>query len=99
MEFTEANQTIFAQLKTIMKQEGLELEAQVVGGGSDGNFTSALGIATFDGLGSVGVGLHARNEHIRIDETLDRVALVLGLLTKKYCSGLKLKSGYRSTSK
>ena len=82
MEFTEANQTIFAQLKTIMKQEGLELEAQVVGGGSDGNFTSALGIATFDGLGSVGVGLHARNEHIRIDETLDRVALVLGLLTK-----------------
>ena len=53
-----------------------------MGGGSDGNFTSALGVPTLDGLGSAGSGPHARDEHIRVKETLERVALVTGLLTR-----------------
>lgn len=82
MEFTEGNKTLFAELKAVMQREDIELEADIVGGGSDGNFTSALGVPTLDGLGSSGTGPHARIEHIRIDETLDRLALVTGLLVK-----------------
>lgn len=82
LEFDEKNQKLFAEAKAAMKDLGFELEGAVVGGGSDGNFTSALGIPTLDGLGSAGEGPHARFEHIRITETLDRLALITALLTK-----------------
>lgn len=81
MEYTEQNQALFAELKSYMNALGIELEAVTVGGGSDGNFTSVLGVATMDGLGSSGAGAHARHEHIRIPETLDRLALLTALLT------------------
>ena len=81
LEFTDANKALFEEAQAAAEGWGLRLEGAVVGGGSDGNFTSALSIATLDGLGSVGVGPHARNEHIRIEETLDRLALVTALLT------------------
>ena len=83
LEFTEANQTLFKEAKARMAELGLALEGAVVGGGSDGNFTSALGVPTLDGLGSAGAGPHARFEHIRIPETLDRLALLTALLTIK----------------
>jgi glutamate carboxypeptidase len=82
LEFDEKNQKLFAEAKTALKTLGFDLEGAVVGGGSDGNFTSALGIPTLDGLGSAGKGPHARHEHIRISETLDRLALVTALLVK-----------------
>jgi glutamate carboxypeptidase len=82
LEFDEKNQKLFAEAKMTMKSLGLDLEGAVVGGGSDGNFTSAIGIPTLDGLGSAGEGPHARHEHIRIAETLDRLALVTALLVK-----------------
>ncbi len=82
LEFDEKNQKLFAEAKTAMEKLGFMLEGAVVGGGSDGNFTSALGIPTLDGLGSAGEGPHARHEHIRITETLDRLALLTSLLTK-----------------
>jgi len=50
------------------------------GGGSDGNFTAALGIPTLDGLGAVGDGAHALNEHVVISELPRRAALLAGLL-------------------
>ena len=81
LEFTEANKALFEEAQTNMATLGLSLEGAVVGGGSDGNFTSALGVPTLDGLGSVGAGPHARFEHIRLDETLDRLALLTALLT------------------
>jgi glutamate carboxypeptidase len=81
LEFDEKNQKLFAEAKEAMKPLGIDLEGAIVGGGSDGNFTSALGIPTLDGLGSAGEGPHARFEHIRIAETLDRLALVTALLT------------------
>ena len=43
---------------------GIEVTESGSGGGSDGNFTSALGIPTLDGLGAVGDGAHALTEHI-----------------------------------
>lgn len=51
-----------------------------VGGGSDGNFTAALGVPTLDGLGAVGGGAHADTEHVEVNSILDRVDLVAGLL-------------------
>jgi glutamate carboxypeptidase len=55
---------------------GLKLEESLTGGGSDGNFTAALGIPTLDGLGGVGEGAHAPNESILIDRMADRTALI-----------------------
>jgi len=51
-----------------------------VGGGSDGNFTAALGTPTLDGLGTVGGGSHAVDEHARIDSILPRIDLTAGLV-------------------
>lgn len=51
-----------------------------VGGGSDGNFTAALGIPTLDGLGAVGGGAHADHEHVIVDTMPGRVDLVEGIL-------------------
>lgn len=57
-----------------------ELEQAYVGGGSDGNFTASLGIPTLDGLGAVGEGIHAKNEHILTSEVPSRTALLCKLL-------------------
>jgi glutamate carboxypeptidase len=83
LEFDKKNQKLFAEAKEAMRSLGFDLEGATVGGGSDGNFTSALGIPTLDGLGSAGEGPHARFEHIRITETIDRLALVTALLTNE----------------
>ena len=82
MEFTEKNKALFAEFEEAMARVGVKLESAVVGGGSDGNFTSILGIPTLDGLGSAGEGPHARHEHIRIEETLERLALLVAMLTE-----------------
>jgi glutamate carboxypeptidase len=82
LEFDEKNQKLFAEAKAAMNTLGFDLEGATVGGGSDGNFTSALGVPTLDGLGSAGEGPHAKHEHIRISETLGRLALVTALLVK-----------------
>jgi glutamate carboxypeptidase len=59
---------------------GVDLEESLSGGGSDGNFTAALGIPTLDGLGAVGEGAHAANEHILMGRMADRTALLAKLL-------------------
>ena len=56
------------------------LDGVVVGGGSDGNFTAAVGCPTLDGLGAVGAGAHAEGEHVRVDGMPERAALVAGLI-------------------
>ena len=57
------------------------MEEAATGGGSDGNFTAALGLPTLDGLGGVGEGAHARNESIVVDELPRRTALIAALLS------------------
>ncbi len=83
LELTPANAALHQEALEVLDSLGLSLEAGVVGGGSDGNFTSALGVATLDGLGSVGGGPHARHEHIRVRESLERLALLAGLLAER----------------
>ncbi|MFF1867780.1 M20 family metallopeptidase [Kitasatospora herbaricolor] len=56
------------------------LEGRAVGGGSDGNFTAALGVPTLDGLGAVGGGAHADHEYLVVDAMAERAGLVAGLV-------------------
>jgi len=60
---------------------GMQLGESSTGGGSDGNFTAALGLPTLDGLGAVGEGAHAANESIRLDEFPRRTAILAGLIS------------------
>lgn len=80
MERTEEIARLFAKAKSIGGALGASLEESSTGGGSDGNFTAALGVPTLDGLGAVGEGAHAPEESILIDRIADRVALLAGLL-------------------
>jgi len=64
----------------LAKEIGVSVEESSTGGGSDGNFTAALGVATLDGLGSVGEGAHAPHESIVVRRIADRTALLAGLL-------------------
>ena len=59
---------------------GFDISHESAGGGSDGNFTGAMGIATLDGLGVQGEGLHTLNEHIEINSLVQRGRLMAGLL-------------------
>ncbi|MFJ9896565.1 M20/M25/M40 family metallo-hydrolase [Streptomyces sp. NPDC091280] len=56
------------------------LEGRAVGGGSDGNFTAALGVPTLDGLGAVGGGAHADHEYLEVASMVERARLVAGLV-------------------
>nr|WP_019056088.1 M20 family metallopeptidase [Streptomyces prunicolor] len=56
------------------------LEGRAVGGGSDGNFTAALGVPTLDGLGAVGGGAHADHEYLLVESMAERASLVAGLV-------------------
>lgn len=82
LEPTEQNLVLFEEARELLAGFGLSLEGEIVGGGSDGNFTSALGIPTLDGMGCSGRGPHARNEQIRVRETLERLALLAALLSR-----------------
>jgi len=71
---------LFRTARELGRQLGMYLEQASTGGGSDGNFTAALGIPTLDGLGAMGEGAHARHEHIVIRELPHRAALLAALL-------------------
>ncbi|MBB5236025.1 M20 family metallopeptidase [Deinococcus budaensis] len=72
-------QRLFAQAQALARELGFELTGEVVGGGSDGNFTAPLA-PTLDGLGAPGDGAHAAHEHIRLDRWPDHVRLLTRLL-------------------
>lgn len=71
---------LFRHAQKVGRELGMELEEASTGGGSDGNFTAALGIPTLDGLGAVGDGAHALDEHVVIRELPRRAALLAALL-------------------
>ena len=73
---------LFQRTQAIGRKLGLELDEGGTGGGSDGNFTGALGIPTLDGLGVPGHGAHADHEHIEIDQISGRAALLTALLAE-----------------
>jgi len=80
MERSAGIRALFKTAKSLAGQIGVALEESTTGGGSDGNFTAALGVPTLDGLGGVGEGAHAVNESILIDRIADRTALLAGLI-------------------
>jgi glutamate carboxypeptidase len=82
MEANEGNTRLFEEARTHAASWGWTLEGALVGGGSDGNFTSALGVPTLDGVGALGGGAHTLDEWLRVGATLDRVALVTALLAE-----------------
>ena len=80
MERTPAIAGLFQRALQVGAELGLTLQEGVTGGGSDGNFTAALGIPTLDGLGVLGAGAHADHEHILVDSIPSRAALLTALL-------------------
>ncbi|MDI3307732.1 MAG: M20 family metallopeptidase [Acetobacteraceae bacterium] len=71
---------LYEKARTLAAQHGYDLPKQHRGGGSDGNFTAAMGVPTLDGLGCSGAGAHAPEEHIRWRELAPRCATLCGLL-------------------
>jgi glutamate carboxypeptidase len=80
LERTDAVAALFAKAAAVAKTFGRELHEGSAGGGSDGNFTAALGVPTLDGLGAVGDGAHAAHEHVDASALPWRAALLAGLI-------------------
>jgi glutamate carboxypeptidase len=80
MERTPEGARLFELARHIAGELGRTLEEGAAGGGSDGNFTAAIGAATLDGLGAIGDGAHALHEHVVVSELPWRAALVAGLI-------------------
>lgn len=68
--------------REICSEIGFDLTCDSAGGGSDGNFTGAMGIPTLDSIGVRGAGLHTLNEHIQVDSLVERARLIAGLLMR-----------------
>jgi glutamate carboxypeptidase len=84
---------LFERARLIALREGLgELTSASVGGGSDGNFTAGIGVPTLDGLGAVGGGAHADDEHILLAALLPRTALLAGLVADTLSPGSDLST-------
>jgi glutamate carboxypeptidase len=78
-----ASTWLFPMAVEVAREMGLpELRGVAVGGGSDGNFTAAAGVATLDGLGAVGGGAHADHEWVDVSLMPSRALLIAGLVSR-----------------
>ncbi|MGA8602716.1 MAG: M20/M25/M40 family metallo-hydrolase [Beijerinckiaceae bacterium] len=73
---------LYEVARGIARDLGVELTHESAGGGSDGNFTGAMGIATLDGLGAIGKGYHTLEEYIDVESLVSRGCLFAGLLAE-----------------
>ena len=80
MERTDKVLALYRRAAQVGQSLGFRVDEESTGGGSDGNFTAALGVPTLDGLGAVGEGAHAVHESILLDQIAPRVALLAGLI-------------------
>ena len=80
LERTKHVVRLFRQAEQLAGYIGISLGEAFTGGGSDGNFTAALGVPTLDGLGAVGEGAHSPGEYVRVRALPGRAALLAGLL-------------------
>jgi glutamate carboxypeptidase len=80
MERTSGVAALYKRAQNIAGTIGWKLEEAAVGGGSDGNFTAAMGIPTLDGMGGVGEGAHAVHEYILVSELPRRALLLAGMI-------------------
>ncbi len=81
MERTRGTVKLFERARMLAAEIGIDLQEAATGGASDGNFTSALGIPTLDGMGAVGEGAHARHESVQVEHLAPRAALLAGMLS------------------
>jgi glutamate carboxypeptidase len=82
MERTADTAQLFELARSVGKEIGIHIQEGSTGGASDGNFTSALGIPTLDGLGAVGDGAHSAEEYVDVGTLPYRAALIAGLLQR-----------------
>jgi glutamate carboxypeptidase len=80
MERKAGTIALFKQAKRFAAELGFELDEAATGGGSDGNFTAALGVPTLDGMGAVGAGAHAAHEHVEVEHLVPRTALLTAMI-------------------
>ena len=80
MERSNGIATLYKLAHKLAADMGISIEESMTGGGSDGNFTAALGVPTLDGLGAVGEGAHAGNESLLVNRIADRTALLAALV-------------------
>lgn len=80
LERSPAVVRLYERAREVAAALGQDLSEGPAGGGSDGNFTAAIGVPTLDGLGPRGDGAHAAHEHVIIDDLAWRAALVAGLI-------------------
>ena len=80
MERKTGTIALFKQARKLAAEIGFDLKEASTGGGSDGNFTAALGVPTLDGMGAVGEGAHAPHEHVVIEHLVPRTALLAAMI-------------------
>jgi len=80
MERKAGTVALFRMAQRLAAEMGLKLEEAATGGGSDGNFTAAMGVATLDGMGAVGAGAHAAHEHVVVKHLVERTVLLAGVI-------------------
>ena len=80
MERTPGIVALYKRARRLAGELDFVLDEAATGGGSDGNFTAALGIPTLDGMGAVGEGAHAAHESILLEHLVPRTALLAGMI-------------------
>jgi glutamate carboxypeptidase len=88
MERTRGTVALYRRARELAGELGFVLDEAATGGASDGNFTSALGLPTLDGLGAIGEGAHAQHESVLLEHLAPRTALLAGLLACESPAGL-----------
>lgn len=78
----EKTEGLLQIIQEVGKELGLEIKDTKTGGGSDGNFTSAMGVPTIDGLGPVGGSIHSEDEYLEIDTFTERTLLLAETIKK-----------------
>jgi glutamate carboxypeptidase len=79
----DGGMALYRSAREIANSIGFDITSQSAGGGSDGNFTGAMGIPTLDGLGIAGALMHTLEEHFLVDSIIPRAKLLAGLLTSR----------------
>lgn len=82
MERKAGTEALFHLAQKLAEEMGFVLDEASTGGGSDGNFTAALGVPTLDGMGAVGAGAHAAHEHVVKAHLAERTALLAGMIAQ-----------------
>jgi glutamate carboxypeptidase len=80
MERKPGTIALFKKARSLATELGFVLDEAATGGGSDGNFTAALGVPTLDGMGAVGEGAHATHESVVIEHLVPRTALLAAMI-------------------